>query len=489
MELDINRLRRKKGFAIIMTTLTLTVTIPAVGLAIDVGTLYLIRSKLFQSVDAAVLAGARALGKGPDAASQTSNAQAAAQNYFNANFQDGYWNTSNKLFATPTVDGISVPNYRTVTASASVRAPLYFLRIFGQTYSTVNASAQASRRDALVMLVLDRSSSMNNTFQGQTACSAMKTDAAQFVNNFAQGRDMVGLVIFGASTFSYAPTTSFATLDVNGNTVQSLIGQISCGGNTNTSQGLNQAYGQLQAVNNKNRANVIVLMTDGRPNGFTADFISQRINPGSCAKGSITLVGAIAQWAGGPKDTGPTAGIMKHLTTSAATSSEVPTPGGVGCQFTANLTNLRNDISSMPSSKHDSWNNNLDGPYSVQNPNAPYNNLPADLSSVSVPKQIILASTNAADNQGTAVRTGPLKPEIYVIALEGNDPNDPPDTLFLRKLANDPAMESDADPTARTFYLNQVNQTHGFFVDAPDPSQLSAAFNAIAAKIVVRLSR
>jgi hypothetical protein len=143
----------------------------------------------------------------------------------------------------------------------------------------------------------------------------------------------------------------------------------------------------------------------------------------------------------------------------------------------------------MPSSKLDYYNNGLDGPYSEQNPNPPYNSLAADLSSVSVPKQIIIASTNAADNQGTAIRTDPLKPEIYAVALEGNDPSDPPDTLFLRKLANDPAMENDADPTAKMFYKNQIDQTHGFFVDAPDPSQLSAAFNAIAAKIVVRLSR
>ena len=155
----------------------------------------------------------------------------------------------------------------------------------------------------------------------------------------------------------------------------------------------------------------------------------------------------------------------------------------------ASLTNLRDDISAMPSSKQDYYNNGLDGPYSEQNPNPPYNNLAADLSSVSVPKQIIIASTNAADNLGTAIRTDLLKPEIYAIALEGNDPSDPPDTLFLRKLANDPTMTNDPDPTAKMFYKNQIDQTHGFFVDAPDPSQLSAAFDAIAAKIVVRLSR
>ena len=89
-----------------------------------------------------------------------------------------------------------MPNYRTVTITATVQAPLYFLRILGQNTSAVAVTTQAARRDALVMLVLDRSSSMNYAFQGSTACNIMKPDAIQFLNNFAPGRDMVGLVVF-----------------------------------------------------------------------------------------------------------------------------------------------------------------------------------------------------------------------------------------------------------------------------------------------------
>jgi len=74
-------------------------------------------------------------------------------------------------------------------------------------------------------------------------------------------------------------------------------------------------------------------------------------------------------------------------------------------------------------------------------------------------------------------------------ALEGTSPADSPDTLILRKLANDPTLENDPDPTARAFYQAQRTQTRGFFVDAPDPSQLCAAFNAIATQIVVRLAK
>src|SRR6185295_4027428 len=314
--------KRQRGFAVIMTTLTMMVSLPLVGLAVDVTVLYMIRGKLYQAVDAAALAGARSLGQGADGGTQKSNARTAATKFFNANFPSGYWGTSGISFPTPAVDDTTVANYRTVTTSASVNAPLYFLRILGQNTATIAASSQAGRRDALVMLVLDRSSSMNNAYMGTTACAIMKTDAAQFLSYFAQGRDMVGLVIFGSSAYTYPPTTSFGTPDGSGNTVSSLIGQINCGGNTNLTEGMQQAYAQIQTINSTTRANVIVLMTDGRPNGFTGDYTNYRRNPGTCDAAALPLKGVMAQWAGGPVSSGTTAGLMKYVAPSASYNSD-----------------------------------------------------------------------------------------------------------------------------------------------------------------------
>jgi Flp pilus assembly protein TadG len=481
-------LRHRKGFAVILTTLSLVLLVPMVGLAIDVSMLYMIRAKLSGAVDAAVLAGAQSLANGGDAGTQRASAQDAATRFFNANFPSGYWGTTNVTFAPPVIDDSTTANYRTVTATASATAPLYFLRVFGTDTTLVSVSAQAGRRDALVMLVLDRSSSMNYSFQGTTACAIMKQDAAQFLTYFAPGRDMLGLVVFGSSSFVYAPTTSFNQPDANGNTVASLIGQINCGGNTNTSGAVEQAYNQIQAINSTTRTNVIVLMTDGRPNGFVGDYTNLRINPGSCDAAGKPLVGVIAQWAGGPQVTGTTAGVMSVLNNSASTSNETATANSGGCQFAGDLTKLRNDINAMPAT--DYYGNALAGSYSVSNSNFPYNGMSADLSKVTSPRQIIVASTNAIDNEGTKIRTNTvLSPSIYTIALEGSDPNDPPDTLMLRKLANDPSMETDPDPTAQTFFQQQKGQTTGYFADAPDPSQLASAFNSVAMQIVVRLAR
>ncbi len=482
-----NKQRRRQGFAVILTTLSLLLLVPMVGLAVDVTVLYMIRAKLSAAVDAAVLAGAQGLARGNDTVTQNANAQDAATRFFNANFPSGYWGTTNVIFPPPTIDTSAV-NYRTISATASVTAPLYFLRVLGSDTSTVAASAQAGRRDALVMLVLDRSGSMTNPFQGTTACAIMKQDAAQFISYFAPGRDMVGLVIFGAASFTYAPTTSFNQPDANGNTVASLIGQINCGGNTNTSGAVHQAYNQMQAVGSTTRSNVIVLMTDGRPNGFVGDYTGLRTNPLTCDAAGKPLVGVISQWAGGPKVTGATAGVMSYLTSSASTSGETATANSGGCQFASNFSKMPNDISGMPN--NDYFGNALTGPYSTNNPNFPYNGLSADLSTVTSPRQIVLASTNALDNEGTRIRTDTvLNPSIYTIGLEGNDPSDPPDTLLLRKLANDPSMESDPDATTKLFFQQQKGQTTGYFADAPDPSELAAAFNSVATQIVVRLSR
>lgn len=298
---------------------------------------------------------------------------------------------------------------------------------------------------------------------------------------------MVGLVIFGSSVYSYPPSTTFATPDANGRTVLSLINQIKCQGNTDTVGGLQAGYSQIQAVNSTSRVNVIVLLTDGRPNGFIGDYTKLRKNPGSCDTAGNPLIGVAAQWAGGPKPSGTTAGLMPYVATTPNGADGAAIAAAAGCQMAGDMTKMRNDLIKMPAV--DVFGNSTTGPYSQYNTNSPYYGQTATLD-LTIPAQVEISSVNAVDNEATTIRTdAKLKPAIYTIALEGNDPADPPDTLMLRKMANDPSMESDADPIAQMFFQQQKGQTTGYFADAPDPSQLAAAFNSVAAQIVVRLSR
>ncbi|MGD0364123.1 MAG: VWA domain-containing protein [Bryobacteraceae bacterium] len=489
MQKETARRKPSSGIAIVLTTLSLSVVLPLIGLGFDVATLYLIKAKLSSATDSAALAGARALAQGATTALQAANAEATAQQFFNANFPAGYWRTSGAS-ANISVDDVSIPNYRTVTVSATVTAPLYFLQVLNQQTSTINVSSTAGRRDVLLMMVLDRSSSMNGIVAGtgQTACSLMKTDAAAFVNYFAPGRDQLGLVAFGSSVFVYPSTTSFTTPDANGNTIQSLIGQLTCGANTSSAAAIAEAYTELKNVNNPTRMNVIMFMTDGRPNGITADF-SSLVTDG-CAPANQPFVGVVAQWAGGAQTTGNTAGLMQNNTSGITFPNDnIPIAASNGCKFYTGLTNVRQDIQDLPT--QDFYGNSTAGPYSQVNGSTwPYTTPFNPVGGVSVPQQIVIASTNAVDNEATQVRTdSTLHPYIYDIALMGNGPvDDMPDTLLLQKIANDPALAGDSG-AGLTFYQQQINQPHGYFAEAPDASQLAVAFNTIATQISVRLAR
>jgi Mg-chelatase subunit ChlD len=496
MQNKITRGKRSTGIAIVLTTLSMSLILPLVGLGFDVSTLYLIRSKLSAAADSAALAGARALSQGANSAAQKANAVNTAQSFFSANFPAGYWRTTGGN-ATVSVDDTSYANYRVVSVTATVQAPLYFLRVLNQQASTINVASKAGRRDVMLMMVLDRSSSMTGVVAGtgQTACDLMKTDAATFVNYFAPGRDQLGLVVFGSTVYFYQSTTSFTTPDGNGNTIQSLIAQISCGGNTSSAEAIATAYAELVRVNDNKRMNVIMFMTDGRPNGITANYYNLVTDGCVPASKQSQFVGVLSQWAGGAVTTGTTAGLMNYTTTSITDANEGPISAGSGCKFyspnnsTANLPNVRQDISNLPT--QDLYGNSTSGPYSNQNSAAwPFTTAFNRIGGASSPLQIVIASENILDNEATQVRTDAnLHPYIYDIALEGDGATtDQPDTLLLRKIANDPSLASDTG-IGSTFYRQQIGQPHGYFAEAPDASQLAVAFDTIATQITIRLAQ
>jgi hypothetical protein len=134
--------------------------------------------------------------------------------------------------------------------------------------------------------------------------------------------------------------------------------------------------------------------------------------------------------------------------------------------------------------------NALAGTYSSYlNDDVAFFGSPADLTHVDRPQDITRASANALDNQATTIRSNTtFKPMIYTIGLN-TDPtgNDNPDEQLLRKIANDPSLAT-APNSGPQIYQNQKTQPRGIYVNAPDASQLGAAFETIATNIVVRLA-
>jgi len=143
-------LRDTRGNVAVMLGFCTIALVGGVGIAVDTSVAYNVRSQLSAAVDAAALAGARAFA--------SPNRDADIQNFFNANFQDGYMGST----LDPLVIGTD-PEARTVTVTARANVPTSFMRVLGRESTNVSATAEAtlSSRDVEVALVLDVTISMN----------------------------------------------------------------------------------------------------------------------------------------------------------------------------------------------------------------------------------------------------------------------------------------------------------------------------------------
>src|SRR5580704_4782835 len=93
------RRKDERGMAIFFYATMLIFVIGCVGLAVDVGTVYMIRARLVAAVDAAALAAGRSVNLTNTVQAATTAATTTANQFFAANFPNGYFNS----IGTPTV--------------------------------------------------------------------------------------------------------------------------------------------------------------------------------------------------------------------------------------------------------------------------------------------------------------------------------------------------------------------------------------------------
>ncbi len=498
----------------VLTVLLLTLlVIPLIGLAIDGTTLYMVRAKASQAADSAALAGARALPNG------TSAAQSTAAAYFQANFPNGLMGVSydpgNQ--ANLNIEITSLPTAaQLVNVTASLNAPTYFMRIFGFNSAVVATASQVTRSDINLMLVLDRSGSMYSAgVCNPPPATSVMTDAQTFVSNFEDGRDTLGLISFMAgANVDYPPNTSFNTSSPS---IGSVIGELQCRSQTGSAEALTLAYQQIQAIGKPGGQNIIVFFTDGQPDGINVN-------------GTVKTVADTRWGLGNNYNTLTTvpASPCTVTTLPGVISNDAPSTGINGYtigMFSPTSNPLLNyDVTSSPSpcASYNSQGKDL-GPPSPFNPAGdPVYNLRQDLAFIPNADAYGNATNSATLPNGSSLidstdyfpsgspYAGQLRPDqtqtikraslsaayaaaatlhadtnfnitVYCIGLGGTTTNDPVDPVFLSTVANDPD-----GPANYGSYYNPARPP-GSYVYAPTPAQLSAAYRAIASKIL-RLS-
>jgi Flp pilus assembly protein TadG len=504
------RKNREKGATLFLAIAALVwIVMPMLGLVVDVGILYSVKARLQAAVDGGALAAARALNLGQTTAAQSAAAQQNAVNWFYANFPNGNWATSGTIMNTGTVSVVNSPsqaNLRQVTVTASTNVPTWFMRYLGFNLTKLTVSGQASRRDIVAMLVLDRSGSMCS-INGNTAnppcsentsgspCAAMIASAKSFTGAFAEGRDQIGMLTFSDGFYLESkPTTNFQTVlgYTNGSgTASGAIDSLTCNGGTGTAAAVSLAYNQLYQVAEPGAMNFIMLETDGLPNTLvynswngTAAAIQQGkssncldSNGKTLSQGGWKTLASMRQWISGiPMNTGGT-GFMSNVGAGAiggfyaADPAQVAASGyynivlfdprqtsdssnnnsvaitnanGSGCAFAGSTTSDYSDFNWLPS--QDVFGNqvNPSNAYQSLSLSGSINNLTGTVSADWTNAHA--AALNATDNAAYNARTNATLPVyVFAIGLGGNDGN-PPDPVLLQRMANDSSADQFNNP-------------------------------------------
>jgi len=255
----------------VLFVLLMVVLILFIGLGVDLGFSYITKAELSKSVDAAALMGASNLSQG------TNTAQAVALSTFALNY-----GVSSRDVADPNVivqTFIDANNNEVVDVTATVKINTFFIRVLPNWATLeVASSAEATRANVYMTLVLDNSNSMDPTrgpppgdSSGSGGGLYLPGAVTAFVNNFDDKHDKAAMVsfdtiqsnVFYGGTLQPQPTQPFQSQ------ITAAVDTLPWVGYTFSQGGLTNA---LVLENNaaiptgQSVVKVVVFCTDGRAN-------------------------------------------------------------------------------------------------------------------------------------------------------------------------------------------------------------------------------
>ena len=456
--------RNSPGQVLVITAITLFVLIGVSALAIDLGMAYTLKAKLSAAVDAAAIAGGKAVKTGTDDTARKNNGETVARAYFNANFPAGFMasDKNNTIFTATAIHNMdtSSPDYGTwkLTTSASTRSPSLFSRIFGASYTAVGASSESTTKMLDMMLVLDCSGSLAPPTSSSSTFPLLKNAAMDFIDKFQDGTggDRIGLVTFASGAqlslaINKTAARGFTRSTLYNSTRSSgIIPGLYADGATSSEEAMRIAKSELDAIptNLRSSLRVIVFFSDGAPNIVTARFMN----------GSTPVTGGL--WAqdvesGKPHDIYQL-GVV-HGTSS--TANNITTLPATDYTNTVNLVSLYANNPRPSFTLTNTW----------CNVNKAARNM---LENVAISARSG-AGNNAITIYSIGLGTDLTHNEVTTCSYDSHEYGQ----NILKRLAN--TADSDRYDAA---------QPTGMYVYAADASQLSAAFEKVAS-MILRLSK
>lgn len=236
----------ERGTVLAFVAVSLVGLLGIAGLALDSGRAYVARAELSRAVDAAALGGAAALRQSQADAEQRIIALARANGVDPALLNYSF--------------GVNAEGENTVSVSASEVVPTTFMRVLGRDRVGVVAAAEATVPPLDLVLVLDQSGSIAR----EGAWDDLQNAAKDFIDNFSESIDQVGLVSFQVRAGQHVPLSQPFRANI-----RAAIDNMTSVGDTNTGEGLRVGKETLDNGPTRNRSvRVVVFFTDGRPTAF-----------------------------------------------------------------------------------------------------------------------------------------------------------------------------------------------------------------------------